>query len=98
MRFIIAEEKPTVKPYDENVWANLSDAKTAPVELSLSILDGLHARWVMFLRSRPAPDFSRPFVHPEHGERTLDWNVALYAWHSAHHTAHVTELRKAKGW
>ena len=98
MRFTITEDKPTVKPYDENIWANLPDAKSGPVAHSLSILDGLHARWAALLRSRTAEEFNRAFVHPQYGERTLDWNVALYAWHSRHHAAHITELRKAKGW
>ena len=94
----LTSDKPTIMPYPEEVWAELSDAKTAPVEASLEILDGLHGRWVMLLRSRKAADFDRTFVHPEHGERSLDWMIAMYAWHCHHHAAHITELRKAKGW
>lgn len=97
-RFTLTSDKPTIMPYPEDVWAELSDAKTAPVEASLEILDGLHGRWVMLLRSRKAADFDRTFVHPEHGERSLDWMVAMYAWHCHHHAAHITELRRAKGW
>jgi hypothetical protein len=94
MRFTVTEDKPTVKPYDENVWANLPDAKSGPVEPSLSILDGIHARWSAMLRTRKPEEFSRAFVHPEYGERTLDWNLELYAWHCRHHVAHITEARK----
>jgi uncharacterized damage-inducible protein DinB len=93
-RFTVTEDKPTVKPYDEAVWAELPDAKTGPVEWSLAILDGVHARWAALLKSRQPADFNRTFVHPEYGERTLDWNVALYAWHCRHHVAHITTARK----
>jgi uncharacterized damage-inducible protein DinB len=94
MRFTVTEDKPTVKPYDEAVWAELSDAKSGPVEWSLSILDGLHARWAAMLTSRPASDFSRAFIHPQYGERLLDWNVEMYAWHCRHHTAHILNAPK----
>jgi hypothetical protein len=93
-RFTVTEDKPTVKPYDENVWANLPDAKTGPVDWSLSILDGAHARWAALLSSRKPEDFNRAFVHPEYGERILDWNVEMYAWHCRHHVAHITTARK----
>ena len=98
MRFAITEDKPTVKPYDENVWATLPDAKTGPIDMSLSLLDGMHARWTMLLRSLSAAQFARVWIHPEHGERTVDWLVELYSWHCRHHVAHISELRKAKGW
>lgn len=97
-RFTLTADKPTIMPYPENVWAELADAKSAPIEGSLAMLDGMHARWVILLNARPTADFARAFVHPEHGERTLDWMVEMYGWHSRHHTAHITELRKAKGW
>ena len=96
-RFTVTEDKPTVKPYDEAVWAELPDAKTGPIGWSLSILDGVHARWATLLKSRKPEDFNRAFIHPEYGERTLDWNVAMYAWHCRHHVAHIAEARKAKG-
>jgi len=88
-RFMVAEDKPTVKPYAEAVWAEFEDARSGPIEPSLSMLDGLHARLAAFLRARPTSDYSRAFVHPEYGERTMDWNLELYAWHSRHHTAHI---------
>ena len=97
-KFARTEEKPTVKPYDEAVWAELPDAKSGPVESSLAILDGLHARWAALLGTFTPDDFARTWVHPEYGERNLDWMVEMYAWHSRHHTAHITELRKNKGW
>ena len=97
-RLALTENQPTIKPYEEARWAELADAKSAPVAVSLALLEPLHDRWVRLLRSLTAADFARTFVHPEHGVRTLDWMLFLYAWHGRHHTAHITELRKQKGW
>ena len=100
MRFKLAvtEEHPTIKAYDEAVWANLEDAKTAPIDMSLDLLESLHRRWVIFLRSLKEADFARTFQHPEIGVVSLDKNVALYAWHGRHHVAHITSLRERNGW
>ncbi|MBM4194240.1 MAG: putative metal-dependent hydrolase [Gemmatimonadetes bacterium] len=98
LRFALTTERPTIMPYPEEVWAELPDAKNGPIDTSLNILDGLHARWTMLLKSLKPAEFGRVWVHPDHGERTVDWMTALYSWHSRHHTAHVTELRRAKGW
>lgn len=97
-RFALTETEPTIKPYAEDAWAKLEDAAHAPVEVSLRLLEPLHERWVRLIRSLKAEDFARTFVHPDHGVRTLDWMLFLYAWHGRHHTAHITELRKQKGW
>ena len=97
-RLALTENQPTIKPYEEARWAELADAKSAPVAVSLALLEPLHDRWVRLLRSLTASDFARTFVHPEHGVRTLDWMLFLYAWHGRHHTAHITTLRKQKGW
>jgi hypothetical protein len=98
LRLALTEELPTIKPYDENQWANLADAKSAPVEISLLLLEALHDRWVRLLRALTADQYGRVFVHPEHGPRTVDWLLFLYAWHGRHHTAHITELRKLRSW
>jgi hypothetical protein len=98
LRLALTEENPTIKPYDENLWAHLPDAKTAPVEISLALLDALHDRWVRLLRALTADQYGRVLIHPEHGPRTVDWLVFLYAWHGRHHVAHITELRKEKSW
>src|SRR6266542_2402494 len=87
-RLALTEEEPTIKPYDESVWAQLPDARTAPIEVSLTLLESLHRRWVMLLRSLSPADWERTFRHPELGIVSLDKNLALYAWHGAHHTAH----------
>jgi uncharacterized damage-inducible protein DinB len=100
LRFKLAltEDEPTIKPYFEDRWAALDDARTAPIELSLDLLDALHRRWVWFLRSLKAEDYQRTFRHPELGIVSLDKNVALYAWHGRHHVAHITSLRERMGW
>jgi len=97
-RLALTETEPTIKPYEESAWAKLEDAAHAPIEVSLRLLEPLHERWVRLLRSIKQDEFARTFRHPEHGVRTLDWMLFLYSWHGNHHTAHITELRKQKGW
>lgn len=98
-KLAVAEERPAIRPYDEKVWADLGEAQSAPVELSLALLEALHARWHAFLASLPAAAFGREFRHPEAGSwMSLDWSVAMYAWHGRHHTAHVAGLRRVRGW
>jgi uncharacterized damage-inducible protein DinB len=97
-RLALTEDEPTIKPYQEDRWAELDDARTAPVEVSLALLDSLHARWVLLLGSLADADWQRTFRHPERGPMTLERNLALYAWHGRHHIAHVTGLRERKGW
>ncbi|HEX4310997.1 MAG TPA: putative metal-dependent hydrolase [Acidobacteriaceae bacterium] len=98
MRLALTEDWPTIKPYDEKIWAELSDARTAPIDLSLQLLEALHARWVLLLRSLTGDQWQRGYTHPVNGGQSLAEAVSLYAWHSRHHVAHITELRKAKGW
>jgi uncharacterized damage-inducible protein DinB len=97
-RLALTETEPTIKPYEESAWAKLEDAAHAPIEVSLRLIEPLHERWVRLLRSMKPEQFSRTFRHPEHGARTIDWMLFLYEWHGKHHTAHITELRKQKGW
>ena len=97
-KLALTEDTPTIKPYDEARWAELPDGRTGPLGPSLAILDGIHARWATLLRSMHPGDFDRRLMHPENGEMTLDRMLSLYAWHSRHHLAHITELRKRKGW
>jgi hypothetical protein len=89
MKFAVTEDAPAIKAYEESRWAELPEAKTGPVEMSLALLDGLHRRWVAFLRGLPAGEFAKAYVHPELGRVTLDEALALYAWHCRHHTEHV---------
>ena len=89
MKCAATEDAPAIKTYDEARWAELPEAKTGPVEISLALLDALHRRWVMFLRALTDADFAKVYVHPELGRVTLDEALALYAWHCRHHTAHI---------
>jgi len=97
-RLALTEDQPTIKPYDQSKWAELPDARTAPVETSIELIDGLHQRWVLLLRSLGEADFARSFNHPERGIMRLDITLAMYAWHSRHHAAHITGLRERMGW
>lgn len=90
VRFAVAEGTPVIRPYNEGIWAEFEDAKHAPVELSLAILDGIHARWVIFFKSLPLEAFHRGYFHPENQRVQPLFEVcALYAWHSRHHVAHI---------
>ena len=98
LKLALTEKQPTIKAYDEKLWAELPEARTAPVDLSLNLLEALHRRWVLQWQAMQPEDFSRLFHHPEHGPRSLDWLLCLYAWHGRHHTAHITALRERMGW
>jgi uncharacterized damage-inducible protein DinB len=88
-RLALTENAPIIKLYDEALWAELSDARLAPIEVSLGLIDNLHYRWSRLLQSMTPADFARTFRHPDLGERTLDATVQLYAWHGRHHLAHL---------
>ena len=96
-KLALTEDWPTIKPYDEAAWANLPDSRD-PIDPSLVFIDGLHQRLVAVLESMNDADFERGFNHPERGRMDLATNLALYAWHSRHHTAHITSLRARQGW
>lgn len=96
-RLALTEDEPTIKPYDQGAWGELVDTRKAPVEWSLAILEAVHKRWVMLLNSMGEREFERTFRHPELGVLTLNVNLALYAWHGRHHTAHVLGVKKQQG-
>jgi len=101
IRFKLAmtEDTPTIRPYYEDRWAELADSKTMPVEPSLQLLEGLHIRWTVILKSLNEKDLQKTFIHPEHGKSfKLDENTGIYAWHCNHHLAHITTLKERKGW
>jgi hypothetical protein len=97
-RFALTEERPTIKPYNEQSWAELVDARSTSVDVSLRLLEALHERWVVLLRSLQPTDWLRDYVHPERGVWPLDRTLGLYAWHGRHHAAHITALRARMGW
>jgi uncharacterized damage-inducible protein DinB len=91
-KLALTEDRPAVKTYEQQLWAELADARTAPVEPSLAMLEGLHQRWVILLLQMSAADFARQFQHPEHGLMKLERLLAMYAWHGRHHVAHINSL------
>ena len=97
LKWALTEDSPTIKPYDERVWAELPDS-AMDISWSVAILDGLHARWAALYLGMTKVQFAREFTHPERGRLTLDQHLHIYAWHSQHHVAHVTALRRTEGW
>jgi hypothetical protein len=98
-RLALTEDGPTIRTYDEDRWARLTDARTAPVDVSVRLLEALHERWVILLRAMGPADFARGLVHPEHpAGMTLERMLALYAWHGRHHVAQIEQLRVRRGW
>ena len=98
-KWALTEENPTIKAYEQERWAELGDTRGTPVETSLALLESLHQRWVVLLRGLKPEEWQRTFIHPETGKAmSLDMVLAMYAWHGAHHAAHVTGLRKKMKW
>ncbi len=97
-KMALTESNPEIKTYEEQLWAELADSRETPTEVSLVMLRALHTRWVVLLRGLSDEDFAKCYVHPQMGPVSLEKALALYSWHSLHHTAHVTELRKKMGW
>ena len=97
VKLALTEDNPTIKPYDQDAFAGLPDQRL-PIDVSLSLLDSLHARWVVVLKALTPQQFARPLYHPEIGAITIDYQVQTYGWHSRHHVAHITRLREREGW
>jgi len=97
VKLALTEAAPTINAYDEAAWARLPDS-SLPVEVSLPLVSAIHIRLVSLLETMTESDFEKSFKHPERGPVTLANNLALYAWHSRHHTAHITRLRERMGW
>jgi hypothetical protein len=97
-KLALTENEPTIKTYEEALWAELADTKMPAIEPSLAIIDNLHRRWVILLRSLGPADWPRKFRHPEWGLATVDFLLAQYSWHGRHHVAHITALRERNGW
>ncbi len=98
LKLALTEDRPTIRPYDEGAWSSFPDQAPAPIEASLQIADGLHARFVTIWRLLTPAQFARTLLHPENGAMTLDDLLGMYAWHSRHHLAHITTLRQRRGW
>lgn len=97
-KWALTEENPTIKAYDEKLWAETPEVSADP-QLSLALVTALHAKWVALLKVLSPTDFQKTFVHPQTGKQlTLARMAALYAWHGEHHTAHITALRASMNW
>ncbi len=97
-KLTLTEDTPIIKPYEEQLWAELEDGKNAPIEWSLTMLEVMHKRWVMLLKSMTDQQFSKQFMHPETKHlNALRMVTGMYSWHGKHHTAHIVELRKRMG-
>ena len=97
-KLALTEDWPTVKTYDEAAWAELADSRL-PIDPSLSLIAALHERWVTLLESFSEADYARGYIHPASGgKQSLSQGLALYSWHSLHHTAHITSLRSRLAW
>jgi hypothetical protein len=97
-KLALTEHEPIIKPYDEAAWAQLPDSRLTPIDVSLTLLEALHSRWVILLRSIPEAGWARAYQHPQSGLMPLDVALALYDWHSRNHLAHITSLRERLGW
>ena len=97
-KLALTEDRPTIKPYDEAAWAELSDSRWLPIDGSLALIEALHGRWAALLESLTDEDFRKGYNHPESGRQSLANALALYDWHSRHHAAHITSLRARQGW
>ncbi|NGP87133.1 YfiT family bacillithiol transferase [Fodinibius halophilus] len=97
VKLTLTEDKPTIKSYDQDSWANLSDTMQ-PVASSLKMITGIHQRWTHVLKSLDKNQLNRELVHPDKGILVLKSLIGLYAWHGKHHLAHITTLKKRKNW
>ncbi|MEO9872564.1 YfiT family bacillithiol transferase [Ekhidna sp.] len=97
-KWILTEENPTIKTYNESEWAKTPDADNEEIMESINILEGLHNRMVMMLKSLKEEQKKRTFIHPEYNKQfTLEWMLGLYAWHSNHHVAHIKQAIEMEG-
>lgn len=95
----LTEDNPTIKPYDEAAWANLSDTKNLPINISLTLLHALHKKLYEVLANMSEKDWEKTVFHPQQNRTLTLWNLlATYSWHGKHHTAHITKLRERMGW
>ncbi|WP_247235394.1 YfiT family bacillithiol transferase [Telluribacter sp. SYSU D00476] len=99
LRLALTEDNPTVRPYEEGLWAELPDAQTASVEYSIQLLKYLHLRWVLLLNSLDEKGLARTYYHPGSKQTVrLDEYIAMYAWHSDHHYQHAYQLARRNNW
>lgn len=99
LKLALTEENPTIKPYYEERWAELTDSKFLDIKPSLKILEGIHERWSILLKSLTQEDLAKTYFHPDSNRNiSIDEYIGLYAWHGNHHLAHITEAKKRNHW
>ncbi|MBE9916401.1 putative metal-dependent hydrolase [Paenibacillus donghaensis] len=98
VKLALTEDDPVIKPYEETLWAELPDSVSPAPEVSLKMLDGIHARMALLFKSLKEDDWHRSYVHPVNGKTQLDRHLGLYAWHGRHHLAHITSLVRRMDW
>ena len=95
----LTEDNPPIKPYKQDAWANLNDSKIVPINVSITLLHALHARWGALLNGISSEELERTVFHPEQNKEITLWHLlGIYAWHSKHHVAHITALRDSMKW
>lgn len=98
-RLGLTEDNPTIKPYDEAAWANLNDINTVPINVSMTILHGVHQRLIATVKDLSDEQWQRTLVHPQYQKQmTLWYLLGNYAWHGKHHVAHITSLKQRNNW
>jgi hypothetical protein len=98
MKLIVTEEKPILKPYNQDQWAVLADCKSSPIEPTLTLIKGLHERWVLFLRSLPETSWTREGIHLENGRVTLFDVLKIYSKHGETHLQQIISFREKMKW
>lgn len=98
-KWALTEDKPIIKTYYEERWAELFDSTSAPILLSINVLKALHAKWIYLLKGLSLEDLTKEFIHPEGNEAVnLSTNIGIYAWHCHHHYAHIYNLIVRENW
>ena len=98
MKWALTEDEPLIKPYDQDAWSTLPDAREGGIDMSLALFDAIHRRWAHVLLSLTPQQFERRLNHPESGMMTIDYLLADYAWHGRHHIAQIKSLRERMNW
>jgi hypothetical protein len=94
LKLTLTEDKPIIRPYDQGRWADLEDGRNTPVEISFSLIEGIHQRLTILLKSLTEYDLQRMYIHPEYNkEFKLDEMIALYAWHGRQHYEHLKIIK-----
>ena len=97
-KLALTEDNPTIKPYQEQLWAELVDGNSDDIFHSLQIIESVHYRWILLLKSLGTAELKRQFTHPAIKKTySLDAMIGMYAWHCNHHLAHIEQALKNKG-